>query len=249
MLKSLLLFSACSLFLLSCSSADDGAADTDDTVATASTGGGSNIVDTSAIVGLGDGSGASAIMQDATYMLTLENLHDTFGSESLMITKFGTDNVAQEEFHLGEGETMPGTVLYPDDPSRRVEVLWLFPEKRESPNIVRIAGDGSQWTLAPGLTPGISLGELEELNGGPFTLLGFEWDNAGGVTDWKGGKIGAMESEEVSISVHFYPSQMDYERMGAKMEPLLGDREISSDDPAMRELSPRVGKVEIYWAM
>lgn len=241
-MRSILLLS-CAL-LLSCQADTDGGEEaTGDRTEVVG-----EIVDTSKIVGGLDGT-SGVITEDATYILTLENLHDTFGDEGRMIAKFGEANVVRGEMHVGEGETVPATILHPDDPTRRVEVTWLDLPSRAFPNVVRIAGDNSLWRLEPGLRPGITLKELEALNGGPFTMLGFEWDYAGRVTDWKGGTIGRMESEEVSISVSLMPSEEDYATIGHdRMSHLLGDQEVGSDDPVMQEVNPRVRVVEIVWA-
>jgi hypothetical protein len=45
-------------------------------------------------------------------------------SASDLENKFGAQHVVTTEIYLGEGFYETGTVLYPDSPSDRVEILW-----------------------------------------------------------------------------------------------------------------------------
>src|SRR5689334_10319208 len=41
-----------------------------------------------------------------------------------LVARFGADNVRDEDVGGAEGDTVSATVLYPDDPKRRLEVTW-----------------------------------------------------------------------------------------------------------------------------
>src|SRR6476661_1720377 len=43
---------------------------------------------------------------------------------------YGLENVKNGEIQIGEGEVESGTVVFPDDPLKRIELLWADPEKR-----------------------------------------------------------------------------------------------------------------------
>jgi hypothetical protein len=54
-------------------------------------------------------------------------------SEARLRSRLGEANVKRAEIDVGEGETEPGTVVFPKDPSRHVEILWADPIKRQRP--------------------------------------------------------------------------------------------------------------------
>jgi hypothetical protein len=105
--------------------------------------------------------------------------------------RFGGAQVTDEEIHVGEGETEPGTVLFGNLPDFRIEILWQDVKRRERPRVVRAVGEKTRWATPTGLTLGLPLRRLEQLNGLAFRLLGFGWDYAGTVVDWGKGRLDA----------------------------------------------------------
>jgi hypothetical protein len=139
---------------------------------------------------------------------------------------------------LGEGETTPGTILFPGDSLQRAEIIWQDTVNRRQPARVILRGDRSRWQLSHGITLGTTLQELERLNGRPFTLAGFGWDYAGVITDWKGG---ALDSALAGIKLYLDPGPAQYE--SAPYSQVLGDRDYASSLPAMQQLRPKVTQI------
>ncbi|WP_056245861.1 hypothetical protein [Methylobacterium sp. Leaf456] len=117
--------------------------------------------------------------------------------EAALVKRFGRENVVNAKLDGAEGEATPGTVVYPKDPSRRLEVTWWDTSRRRGLSGITVRGK-SEWMVR---TPGrardtvglrISLAELEEANEKPFQISGFGWDYGGYATDWKGGKLDHM---------------------------------------------------------
>lgn len=131
--------------------------------------------------------------------------------------------IVRETLPGGEGEEVAGWVLYPNDPSSRIEI---YPDDDGVHPASLVVRTGSKWTRADGVRAGMSSTELEALNGRPFVFSGFGWDYGGTVMDWKGGRlahdgrfVGAVtlcESDEVPED---YPS---------------GDSDFSSDLPILK---------------
>ena len=158
--------------------------------------------------------------------------------ESVLRRIFGDANVKQGRIQIGEGETLPGTVLFPDDSSRQLMILWSDTVGRRLPSRLILRGDSSRWSLRPGITLGTTLERLEQLNGRPFTLAGFGWDYSGVVTDWRGGSV-AAPSRNAKVYLLPPPSKAStpsYSRV-------LGDKDYASDLPAMKELQPVVYQI------
>ena len=156
-----------------------------------------------------------------------------------LIQEFGASHVVSAEIPLGEGESERGTVIFPDQTDRKVEILWKFPEEKRSPRSVKISGQASRWTAAGGLTLGQTLDEVERRNGRPFELMGFGWDRGGAVPSWSGGALDAFDS--CRLRARFTPEA------GSENDPrfheVQGDRAFASNDSVMRSLPLRVTEI------
>jgi len=163
---------------------------------------------------------------------------DRLGSASDLVRAYGSGNVRDSSIELGEGETARGSLLFPDDPQRRVEILWHDPENRRAVRRAVLRGERSRWMLPQRISLGSALTEVEAKNGRPFKLTGFAWDYAGAVTSWEGG---ALDSLLPGVRLYFEPRIED--RAAPAYGRLQGDREFGSDAPDMRALAPRVYQI------
>ena len=93
-------------------------------------------------------------------------------SEADLKRIYGKGNVKDTEVGLGEGETVPGTVLFPDDPKRMIEIVWKDQKRKRSPESIHFYGEKKLWKTSEGIGLGTSLKELERLNGRGFELAG-----------------------------------------------------------------------------
>ena len=161
--------------------------------------------------------------------------------ESTLIRVFGSANVRRERIQIGEGETVPGNVLFPADSARRLEIIWADTIGRRFPKRLILRGDSSRWSVANGISLGTTLEQLEKLNGRPFTLAGFGWDYGGVVTDWRGGNL----ATPLGRSVKLYLSPTPAAQSDPVYPLVLGDKDYASDLPAMRKLKPTVRDIFI----
>lgn len=157
-------------------------------------------------------------------------------TEAVIKAKFGAENVKAETLYVGDGQELPGLAIFPDDPEKRIEVIWSQTEPGKLA-FVQIQGEKSIWKTKHGVSLGTSLQELEKLNGRAFTMFGLGWDFGGAVTDWKGGALDGLmlrlgETEELSLSEK-------------EAEAVYGDQEVSSDLPLMQRINPKVFKIVI----
>lgn len=161
-------------------------------------------------------------------------------SEADLRRRYGASSVDSSRIQIGEGETMVGAVLFPSDSFRRAEIVWQDTVQRRRPARLILRGSKSQWQVGRGISLGMSLQELERLNGRPFTLAGFGWDYAGVVTDWKGG---ALDSALTEVKLYLDPGPAQYQ--SAAYSQVLGDRDYSSALPPMQQLTPRVAQIYV----
>jgi hypothetical protein len=164
--------------------------------------------------------------------------HLTAESSEAELRRHYGDSVRSTRVQLGEGETTPGTVLFPSDSVRRAEIVWQDTVNRSRPARLILRGSRSRWQAGPGVSLGTSLEELERLNGRPFTLAGFGWDYGGVIVDWGGG---TLDSSLAGVKLYLDPGPAQYE--SAPYSQVLGDRDYSSSVPAMRQLNPRVAQI------
>ncbi len=168
--------------------------------------------------------------------------------EAALVKRFGKENVVRGKLDGAEGETVPGTIVYPKDPARRLEISWWDPDKRRGFAGIAIK-DRSAWLVR---TPGAArstiglkagLGDVEEANERPFQLNGFGWDYGGYATGWKGGRLDRMAGG-CTVSARFDP---DPNAKGKALDKVSGDRKFGSSDPAIRAVTPYLSSITLGW--
>lgn len=138
---------------------------------------------------------------------------------------YGKTNVKHEDIPGAEGETIPGARLFADT-DRELEVIW-DPENEKKKVVFDVHVIGTAWKFENGLKAGMTLEEVEKINGKPFKVSGFAWDY-GGYANFEGGKLAGK------VSLRFNPSTEDIP------DYLQGDKELSSADKKLRAVKPLV---------
>lgn len=172
-------------------------------------------------------------------------------SEESLLRTFGAGRMRRGRVPLADGDSAPGTLLFPEDSLRRLEIAWTDTVRHRLPRVARFSGARSDWTVGRGLTLGVSLRDVERLNGGPFTLAGFEWAGEGLVTSWRGGTFNRPPPGAQRVLARFRPPRDSAGSSDSTTAPLvhalLGDGPYSSTDARMRKLNPRVAEVVVRY--
>jgi hypothetical protein len=156
-------------------------------------------------------------------------------------TRFGTEHLSAEDVSDGEYGTLPGAVLFRADPSRRIELVWADPQTRTGLARVRVRGAHSVWRVAPGITLGTPLDELQRLNGRPVAFQGFGFDGHGLVQSWKGGKLSFLTGSP-RVMLRVSPP-----RGAPSTEITLGDRSLVSDMPELADQRIFVWEITVFF--
>jgi hypothetical protein len=151
---------------------------------------------------------------------------------------FNSLNITFTEVDAG-GTRIMASVLFPNDPKRRLEVWWQNEAARSGTHLIVINGQ-STWSAPKGLHLGLGLAAVEKLNGKPFKLKGFEKDG-GTTTDWQGGGLLSLPGG-CKVGVKFAPDPKAPE--AARAETLVGS-EFESTDAAMRAVRPSITEIII----
>lgn len=156
-------------------------------------------------------------------------------SHADLVALYGDKDVTFEDVTRAEGEVVKATVLFANDPQRRLDIEWYDTEKRRLPSTITVFGDQNRWTGPLGIRNGMTIQDIQQRAGKPFKINGFSFDVAG-----------AGHFEETALETlpggctlggHF-----DIEG-GAPPEHLKhfdGEVEISSDDADLLTLKPKL---------
>ncbi len=159
---------------------------------------------------------------------------DASTDEAALKRIYGDPNVKRGDWHLGEGETRPGTVLF-DGTEDEVRIVWRDDAFRV-PESIRIIGRA--WRTAGGLGVGTSLADLVRINGGSIAFYGFEWDYGGTVASWERGALAKAPGTGVVLT-RDYDVQID----DALDRATIGDQLVSSDLRGLEAMRIRVNSI------
>jgi len=155
---------------------------------------------------------------------------------------YGDSNIVDQDADVGDGEIEPETVLFPNDPERRIEILWKDPERRADPSSVAIRGKVSRWHAVHGISLGTTALQLQRVNGRPFhwSLKNDGTDMAEELISWRGG---VLEKESRGDGRVFRSLERSPTNGTKPRRP--SDFSVDSDSPVMRAENPHVS--EISW--
>jgi len=158
-------------------------------------------------------------------------------SEARLVEIFGKDSVVTGDVPGPEGSTILATTVFPNDTAKSMEFGWWDEEKLERTAYFTVPAD----QVSPGgLKVGMSVKDVEALNGGPFQMFGFFWDY-GGSAGFEGGKLGDLPGGCV-VSVRFavgsYPADLN-------VDAISGDQQISSSEPLLEQVDARIESITV----
>ena len=174
----------------------------------------------------------------APVAVTCEGVFGPKSSDALVRETFGEDNVETGTVYGVEGIELKATTVYPDDPDRMMQFNWWDEEKLDYLSSLELAP--SQETPT-GVKIGMSVGEVEAINGEPFTIGGFWWDYGGGAVFEKGA-LGNPESG-CGFWIRFAP--MDEYPEDIDVTPVSGEVTVPSSEPLLETLDVRVQSISL----
>lgn len=188
-----------------------------------------------------------SVSQDTLWLLGRTPDKDSFhasDSEATLVARYGRTEVVRGPVDLGEGETEPGTIVFPRDSTRRLQVHWSDTTAFARPSRVVVYDSASRWRIYPGVGMHTSLQELERLNARPFVLTGMGWDYSGTVMRWEKGVLDRLWPPQPG-HLRLVWLRLSREANDALLAQVGGDHDFRSDLPAMARLNPRVYEMAI----
>ena len=166
-----------------------------------------------------------------------------FGKDSghlKLALKYDSRNVAFGQVDGSDGSKINASILFPNDPKRRLEVVWTNEAARSDTSVIAINGK-SQWIAPKGLKLGLSIAALEKLNNRPFKLTGFGKDGAASVLGWEGGALASLPGG-CKVGVRMFADAKAPETV---RNAVSGDKEFLSNDSSVRAVKPMIGEILI----
>ena len=168
-------------------------------------------------------------------------------TEEDLIELFGVDAVSAADVELGEGFVCHGAeIAFADEET--LKLIWRDADNRAG--VSEVVVNGSRWHTEGGVKLGLSLKELERINGGPFTLSGFGWDYGGTVGTWEGGKLSlALPAARHNVVIRLFPPRERFDDLtAAEQTAVSGDQTLDSDHPVMQKLNPAISDLRILFS-
>ncbi len=157
-------------------------------------------------------------------------------SHARLISEFGERNVVFRDVAEGaEGIKKQATVVFDDDPTKRIVIYWDDIKTRTKPTKIVVSAP-STWLGPNGIRNGLPAKDLEKINGGSFSIKGFGGIGSGGVSGLKG-KLADVPGG-CKLGIHFEPGIAN--PLPPKFAPITGNLVVSSSNSLMRRARPQV---------
>jgi hypothetical protein len=155
-----------------------------------------------------------------------------------------------DEIELAEGVLEPATQI------ADLAIIWSAKDPGAHPARLFICRGGKrascQWQTADGITLGVRLDRLEQLNGRPFSIAGFGFDYGGNVLSWNGGKLARLDCGPRLILTldgdRGRDGRLTVDLTSEERHSITGDKTVASDTPAMRKVNPAVTELVFQFA-
>ena len=140
------------------------------------------------------------------------------------------------------GKAVKGVILYPDDPARRLEIVF-WDDAQTVVQSVTAEANSTAWTGPRGLHVGSTLKDAMAANGRNFGLSGFDWNYGGYIVDSWGGNLGKLDGG-CAIQVRFaLPS-------GIKPPTAIeGEHALAATMPMLQTIKPHIDRLSTSWPL
>ncbi len=157
-------------------------------------------------------------------------------SHAKLVAAFGAKNVTFKDVDAAEGAKEKATVLFDEDPTKRIVVFWHDGKARSRPSMINVSAP-SLWVGPGGVGNGMKLADLEKLNGKPFKLTGFGWDGGGFVREFE---ARLNPAGGCNLVVRFEPGIAN--PLPPRYAEITGDKVIISNNKLLRRTRAQVSE-------
>lgn len=152
-----------------------------------------------------------------------------------LVGVYTPQNMRRDKIPVAEGDTAPGVRIFP---GKAEELQVAFKSDNGPVDFIRVLGRESPWRTESGIRIGTTLAELEKLNGGPFRIFGFAWDNGGALDQRSLKKL----PKGLLITAEPRAPQNVSER---ELRQVQGDKTIPTSHPILKKIDVRVTSIVV----
>jgi hypothetical protein len=182
----------------------------------------------------------SALAEPALTISCEDKLFAEDSTHERLVAAFGKQNVALISQKEG-ARVEVSSVIFPKDPKRKLTVIWDDPQGRTLPRTL-IIEKPSEWTAPKGVRLGMPVEELEQLNGAPFPVQGFNGFSKGSM-EWTDGGLG-FQPGGCFLSGTLAPTAAVPK---PKNEKFFGNVSYPSTDPNIRLAKPVLSQLMVHF--
>lgn len=157
-----------------------------------------------------------------------------------LVSEFGAKNVVFKDVEVASNTLTKASVIFDEDPTRRVVVYWKDSKTRTRPQAVSIEAP-STWTGPGGLRNGLTLKDLVKLNGGEFKMMGFGGIGGGEISGLKGpfADVPGGCTLKIKLEPGIAPP------LPPRFASVTGDQYVDSKNLILRRVRPQV----VQWSL
>lgn len=157
-----------------------------------------------------------------------------------LVSEFGAKNVVFKDVEVASNVLTKASVIFDEDPTRRVVVYWKDNKTRTKPAAVLVEAP-STWTGPGGVRNGLTLKDMVKLNGDDFRVMGFGGIGGGEISDLKGAFADVPGGCTLKIKLEpgiAHP-------LPPRFASVTGDQYVASKNLILRRVRPQV----IQWSL
>jgi hypothetical protein len=148
-------------------------------------------------------------------------------------------NVVTGMVYGPEGSELLATTVFGDDDQKAMEFFWFDEDNLSRLSDVRLA---PSQTGPGGVRIGMSVADVEKLNGEPFIVGGFWWDY-GGYANIESGALSGEREGGCYLSIRFSPELEDTGDLD--VTAVSGEVSVPSGEPLLEKLDTRVQSITV----
>ncbi len=159
-----------------------------------------------------------------------------------LVAEFGAKNVVFKDVVATSDVKTQATVVFDEDPTKRLVVYWKDNKTRTRPASISIEAP-STWTGPGDVRNGLTLKDLEKLNGGGFSMTGFGGVGGGEISDLKGPF--ADVPGDCTLKIKLEPGIAN--PLPPRFASVTGDQLIPSKNLVLRRVRPQVSQWSVNY--
>lgn len=159
-----------------------------------------------------------------------------------LAAEFGAKNVVFKDVVPPSDVKTQATVVFDDDPTRRVVIIWKDNKTRSHPASISIEAP-STWTGPGDVRNGLTLKDLEKINGGGFSMTGFGGVGGGEISGLKGPL--AEAPGDCTLKIKLEPGIAN--PLPPRFASVTGEQLIPSKNLVLRRVRPQVSQWSVNY--